>query len=34
MFVGIASLMFIFFINYYVIDTIECQLVLHAYTEW
>jgi hypothetical protein len=24
MFVGIVSLMFIFFINYYVVDTIEC----------
>jgi hypothetical protein len=24
MFVGIVSLMFIFFINYHVVDTIEC----------
>jgi hypothetical protein len=24
MFVGIVSLLFIFFINYYVVDTIEC----------
>jgi hypothetical protein len=33
MFVGIVSLMFIFFINYYVFDTIECLNLLHAYVE-
>jgi hypothetical protein len=34
MFVGIVSLMFIFFINYHVVDTIEClNFFLHAYAE-
>jgi hypothetical protein len=29
MFVGIVSLMFIFFINYHVVDTIECLILFY-----